>query len=227
MSSKKGVSMKPELRSEKKEMPWFQRAVWIGISIIAASVCLNVHAQDFSYGGLFVEPMVTFEVSHAKLNWPITGSSSGSVRGLGIGARVGAHFGDTLWIALDARYGRPNFDNTATSSVVSADKYDFAPTVGVQMPVWGLRGWAGYVMAGSLDPASAKGFDVKFDGGAGYRIGIGMRVMMVSVNLEYQDLKYDHFTLQALGPVQTNGSFSGTTLDNQSWVLSASVPVAL
>ena len=68
--------------------------------------------------------------------------------------------------------------------------------------------------------------DVEYKGFNGYRIGGGIYIAIISLNLEYQEAKYKSTN------VQSEGSFPPGTLDNvngteKSFVFSLSFPLAL
>jgi hypothetical protein len=104
---------------------------------------------------------------------------------------------------------------------------NWGPVVGIQMPNFGLRVWANAIMGGELNPESSGGFDVNFKEASGYRIGAGLRLASISLNLEYQDSKYDKTTLQQLGPFTPGSTLNGVDLENKSWIVSVSFPLEL
>lgn len=175
--------------------------------------------------GAFVEPVVTYERSSSKVDYPAPyGSSDGNIQGFGLGARVGMHVSEVIFVGLDARYSIPKFkiDSAVGTYDQNAKSYNWGPVVGVQMPDIGLRVWANYIVDSQMDP-DADAIDVRFNKGKGFRVGGGFRVAMVSLNLEYQDLKYDETTLQA----GTGFDTSSVNLKNQTWIASVSFPLEL
>jgi hypothetical protein len=50
---------------------------------------------------------------------------------------------------------------------------------------------------------------------------------VVSLNLEYQDIKYDKATLEEFGPFSSGTSFGSVNLTDKSWIASVSFPIAL
>jgi hypothetical protein len=178
-------------------------------------------------GGLFVEPALTYESSSSSIDYgaPLN-NSSGSVNGAGLGLRLGGHIMDIMFIGADVRYSRPQFKDSSNNYDATATSINYGVVVGAQMPVLGLRVWGGYVLGGELNPEASGGTDVKFADPKGYRIGAGIHVLMVSVNLEYQELKYDKTTIEQLGGVNTNTSISNK-LQNNSYVVSVSFPMSL
>jgi hypothetical protein len=177
-----------------------------------------------SGGGLFVEPFVTYEAgSKTELDWPSPfQNSEGSSEGLGVGARIGGHVADIVFIAADLRYSKPQFKDSTNNMDVGADQYNYGATVGVQTPFAGIRVWGSYILGSELNPQEDNGVDAKFTDGKGYRVGAGIHLAMVSLNLEYQDLKYEKTT------IENGGVFAGTELDtdltNKSYILSVGFP---
>ena len=50
---------------------------------------------------------------------------------------------------------------------------------------------------------------------------------VVSLNVEYQKIKYSETRFQELGPITANNVRQDTELDNDSMVLSVSFPIAI
>jgi hypothetical protein len=92
--------------------------------------------------------------------------------------------------------------------------------------VAGLRVWGTYIVDGMLDPEKISNVDAKFSKLMGYRVGAGFYVSKLSLNLEYQNAKYDKTTLQSLGPISAN-DVSSIKADNQTYILSVSFPIAI
>jgi hypothetical protein len=97
----------------------------------------------------------------------------------------------------------------------------------MQMPIVGMRVFGDYVFGGEVNPGSSNNIDLKFSSANGYRVGVGMRALAVSVNLEYENLKYGKTTLEKLGPFTSNTGFETVKLTNNSWILSVSFPLEL
>lgn len=176
--------------------------------------------------GLFVEPAITYETSDFDVNYPFA-SSSGETNGFGLGARLGFHVNDVLFVGVDGRYSKLDFEdsNSLFNYDTDAEHFNLGPVVGVQMPGIGLRVWGTYIATATLDPKESSGLDLKFSEGTGYRIGAGFRVFAVSLNLEYQKLDYDKTGLQQAGPF--TGTTDGVQLDNESWIASVSFPISI
>ena len=69
--------------------------------------------------------------------------------------------------------------------------------------------------------------DVKFSEAKGYRVGAGVKLGITSVNLEYQNLTYDKTKLEEAGVFSPGYSRSDVELENSSWILSVSFPIAI
>jgi len=178
--------------------------------------------------GLFVEPMVTFELGNSSVNYPSPlSSSTGTIEGLGIGARAGVHLLEVLFVGLDGRYAMPRFRDSTASYDTRATSANWGPVVGAQMPIVGLRVWGSYIVGGEMNPEESGSLDVKFQKGTGYRVGAGFRIMFVSLNLEYQQLKYGQTTLERVGPFSGASALDNVQLDNKSWIASVSMPFEL
>ena len=177
-------------------------------------------------GGLFVEPAVTYESSSSKLDWPTPlNDSTGSAKGFGVGARLGFHINEAVFVGADGRYSKPKFKNSANGYDASADSMNLGAVVGMQMPEVGLRIWGSYILLGSLDPERSQNTNVKFEDAKGYRVGVGFRVASVSLNLEYQKLTYGKSTLEELGPIAPGLGLG--KLDDASYIASVSFPLEL
>lgn len=183
-----------------------------------AAVSASAHAE-----GLFVEPAITYETGSNNINWPVFGPSTGDTKGAGFDLKLGAHVADMLFLALDGSYSKPNFTNSAVSYSAAADESLFGIIIGGQMPIVGLRLWGGYIFDGTLDPQASGAYDVKFTRAQGYKLGVGFRVLLVSLNLEYSDVKFGSATYQ-VSPVA--GQLD-EKLQNKSTVVSVSMPFTL
>jgi hypothetical protein len=180
-------------------------------------------------GGLFVEPMLTYERGDGEVNFPSPiNSSDTDVDGFGAGARIGFHIFESVFLAADGRYSLPQFKDSGLDQKTDAKAWNYGPVLGVQMP-WdiGLRLWGGYVMGGELDPDKDNNVDVKFKDARGYRLGAGLKLGIASLNLEYQDLTYDKTELESVGPFSSGRDFNKVELDNSSWILSVSFPISI
>jgi hypothetical protein len=184
-----------------------------------------------SPGGLFVEPMLitsqedtTIKSSQLPL---LQDDTSGRQNGYGVGLRFGGHLSEIFMAGVDARYSKSqlkdSFYQTADTNV-----YDVAPFLGVQTPYFGVRLLAGYVLAGENDPASGvQGLDLKFKEANGWRVGAGVYIASVSLNVEYQDLTYNSTEIQNYGVINRSGGTSKVDASNRGYSLSLSFPVEL
>ena len=189
----------------------------------------NRFVRAESVGGAFVEPMLTYERGTGEVDFPSPiNSSSTDINGFGIGARLGLHVFDTIFLGLDGRYSMPKFEDSSLGQDIRAKAWNYGPVVGLQMPTSiALRVWAGYIFDGRLDPDKDKNVNEKFTDAHGYRIGAGLKLGIVSLNLEYQDLKYDNTDINEVGIFNPGYSTSNIHLDTSSWILSASFLIGI
>jgi hypothetical protein len=184
-----------------------------------------------SKGGFFIEPLIFASQEDTSVNTsqlPIINSdTSGEARGYGVGLRFGGHVHEAVLLGLDARYAKLRMSDSTFYDDVNADVYNIAPMVGLQTPLWGIRLMAGYVVAGENNPdAGNQGVDLKFKEAQGWRLGAGVHIAAVGVNLEYQDLKYNSTEVESLGPVAVNNNTS-VDADTKGYSLSVSFPIEL
>ncbi len=197
--------------------------------VVAATLLTSTFAMAENKGGLFVEPMITYERGEGDVKFPDPfGKADTDVNGFGIGARVGFHIMESIFIGADGRYSMPTFKAKRLDQDVDAKAWNYGPVVGFQTPTTlGLRVWGGYILDAQLDPDKDAGVDEKFRSGNGYRLGAGIKLGIVSVNLEYQDLKYDKTDVSEVGVFTPGYSSNKIELNNSSWILSASFPISL
>jgi len=178
--------------------------------------------------GLFLEPGVHYENSKLTVTNPSTlvGNQEEKITGVGVGARLGIHFFDILFVAGDARYSRPRYESDALNGSADAAAYNLGATIGVQTPVAGLRVWATSVLDGGLDPETISGTNIKYTGFNGYRVGAGFYVAMISIDFEYEDAKYKNAELESVGPFSTN-AISNMDGTQKGYILGVSFPIAL
>ena len=163
----------------------------IKYAILGLLIC----APAIANAAFFFEPGITYQSHDTKVK-TFLGESSGTNKGLGLGLRLGTSVSDILFAGVDARYAMTKFEDSTFNSSADAKNMDLAPFIGVQMPIVGLRLWAAYTLFGEIDPDSSGGIDPKFSKANGLRLGAGFHILMVSLNLEYQDLKYDDASLK-------------------------------
>lgn len=175
-----------------------------------------------SFAGFYVEPALTFEKGDSKLDWPSPlSSSTGTIQGLGFDLKLGFNLESILFAGVDAAYSKPQFKNSANNYEAAATSQLFGVIIGAQMPIVGLRAWAGYIFDGVLNPEGSNGIDVKFTGATGPKLGAGFNIFLVSLNLEYMDLSYKTSTLEQPGIL--SGTFD-SKLKNRIWLVSVSMP---
>ncbi len=162
-----------------------------------AFIVMLLGVPTVSNAGFFFEPGITYQSHDIKIMSGL-GDASGTNKGLGVDLRLGTHFSDIIFAGIDARYAMTQFENSTNNSSENAKNMDLSPFVGVQMPVLGLRLWAAYTLWGEIDPDSSGGIDPKLEKANGLRLGAGFHILMVSLNVEYQDLKYDDVSASTL-----------------------------
>ncbi len=184
-------------------------------------------SADDSRGGVFLEPLITYESGQSEVNYPSPFSNStGDVVGFGLGARVGLHVSEILLLGLDARYAQPQFKDSSVQYDAKATLTNLGPVLVLQMPDIGFRFWGTYILTSELNPKQSGSLDVKFEDGKGYRLGTGFHVGSFSLNLEYQEIKYDQAKLEQPGPFGSS-VFDSVDLKYNSWIASVSFPVEL
>lgn len=181
-------------------------------------------------GGLFVEPILTVgseETSMKTSELPIiSDDTSGNSESLGLGARLGFHVSEAIFLGADGRFARTRFSDSFYGDA-DGMMYNYGPTLGFQAPDIGLRVWGTYVLDGQYNPdAGSEGLDFNFEDAKGWRAGLGFRVAALSLNLEYQEIRYDKTDIEAVGNVQTNAA-SDVDLENKGAMLSLSFPIEL
>lgn len=199
----------------------------INIFILILFLSLTSMAE-IKVGGLFLEPGLTYENGSLNLRYPapVLSDSNENIKGYGFGLRVGGHFADILFLAGDIRYSQPNYESSALNGSSSSQAVNYGVTLGLQTPILGLRVWNTFILDGKLDPGSISNVDVEYTGFNGYRIGGGLYIAFISLNLEYQEAKYKGTN------VKNSGAFAAGALDNvngteKSYILSVSFPIAL
>ncbi len=204
-----------------------KRILILSVMVLASVEVAN--ADDPKGAGLFIEPMVTYEKGEGEIDYPSPiNSSSNDINGFGVGARLGFHVYESLFVGADGRYSMPQFKDSSLNQESDAKAFNYGPVVGVQTPTdIGLRVWGGYILGGELDPEKDKNVDAKFKDANGYRVGAGIKLGIASLNLEYQDLKYGETEIQEVGTFTPGQNFDDVELKNQSWILSVSFPIGL
>jgi len=180
-------------------------------------------------GGLFVEPMLTWERGRGDVNLPSPFTSADTeIDGFGVGARLGGHVYNTVFLAVDGRYSIPTFKENRLNQDTDAKSWNVGPVVGMQMPTpFGLRIWGGWVMAGGIDVDRSQNVKEEFKSGQGYRLGAGVKLALASINVEYQKIKYDETVFEEVGVFTPNTTRGDVELTNEAMVLSVSFPIAI
>jgi hypothetical protein len=199
----------------------------ISLLILFATTLWSPFSQAVSNGGLFIEPAITYESGTIDINYPAPFSDSKEdVKGYGLGLRAGLHFHEILFVAVDGRYSQPNYNSSALGESTNSTASNLGLSIGAQTPLFGLRVWGTYVMDGILNPDKVNLVDLEYTGMNGCRVGAGLYVAIVSVNLEYQETKYSGITIESLGPF-ADGSLNNLEAVQKSFILSVSLPLAL
>jgi hypothetical protein len=181
-------------------------------------------------GGLFVEPILSVSREDSTIKTGqlpiVTDDTSGTMEGLGVGARVGGHISEILALGVDGRYSRMRF-NDSFYEASEGDMYNIGPSVVLQTPIFGVRLLGTYIMAGQFNPGSGvQGLDAKFTDARGYRLGAGVHFAAVSVNVEYQNLRFNSTEIESFGSLGIN-SAANVDFENDGYTLSLSFPVEL
>jgi len=177
-------------------------------------------------GGFYAEPFVSLSRDTSSMGTSSLADTSGRIDGFGLGTRLGIHALETVFLGVDARYHRSRMLDSFYQSA-DGSGFNYGPMIGAQMPWYGLRAWAGYVLGGEFDPRSGNnGLDVRFRDPRGFRVGTGIHFEAASVNLEYQDLVYDTTQVQSTGTVASLDT-SRFAFASQGFTLSLSVPLEL
>lgn len=190
--------------------------------------CFTAHAEIHA-GGLFLEPALTYQNGTLKLRYPapLSAESNENIKGYGLGARIGGHFADILFAAADVRYSQPDYESSALGGgTAKSQAVNYGATLGLQTPFFGIRVWNTFILDGFLNPEKLNSVDVEYKGFNGYRIGGGVYIAVISLNLEYEEAKYKSTNVQSAGP------FAPGTLDDvngteKSLIFSLSFPLAL
>ena len=198
-------------------------------NILASFLLLISLSAAHAESGVFIEPMATYETGSGNINFPSPINTSDSkVNGFGVGARVGAQVWQTVFAGVDGRYSIPKLKDTTLNQDIKSKAWNAGPMVGIQMPTpVGLRIWGSWILAGQLNPDLDKGVDEKFKNGKGFRLGGGFRVGLISLNAEYQYIKYDETKIQGSGVFTPGFTTSGIALKNKSFIMSISIPIGL
>lgn len=199
------------------------------VVIICSIIFLSAYTYaESSSGGLFIEPSVSYETGSSSTNYPSPlSNSTGTVNGFGLGARLGIHLKEVIFLGLDGRYSMPQFKDSSVNYDANSVLTNWGPVVGLQMPNLGLRVWTSYIVDSELNPEISGNYDIKLQKGTGYRIGAGFRITAFSLNVEYQSIKYSETKLEQIGPFNSGTTFDSVTPENKTWLLSLSFPLEM
>jgi hypothetical protein len=180
--------------------------------------------------GLALEPMLIYtrETSNIRTSQLpiISDDTSGTSQGGGVGLKVGGHIAGIITAGVDGRYSQTRMTDSSYGNA-KAISYNVGPTVGVQMPIVGLRLFATYVPFGAYDPAAGdRGFDVRFRDPQGYRLGAGFHIGPVSLNLEYEDIRFRNTLVQSVGGINQPIT-SDIKFDTRGYDASVSFPLEI
>ncbi|MEK2689677.1 outer membrane beta-barrel protein [Bdellovibrio sp. GT3] len=156
-------------------------------SLAFAGLLLLFSAKSMAFG-FYLEPGLFYESGDGKVD---IDDSKATTKGLGVDLKLGMNFVDKmLFVGVDGSYSMPKFEHSNTGYDADATSMTYGAIIGVQTPLVGLRFWAGYVFGGTLDPEESGLFDVKFEEATGPKVGVGIKIFFVALNVEYMDLKY-------------------------------------
>lgn len=191
--------------------------------------CISSPAFAIDKGGVFIEPMITYEVGDGDVSLPspVTNQEI-DLEGFGAGLRLGFHIMESVFLGADARYSIPKFEGTSLNQDADTKAWNYGPVLGFQMPTTlGIRVWGGYIYDATLDPDSSQNIDQKFKDGDGWRVGAGIKVGPTSLNAEYQDLTYDTTEIESAGIFTPGTNLTNVDLDNKQWIFSVSFPMSI
>ena len=204
----------------------------LSLSALAQDGSSNTSTSDRprSHSGLFVEPMLIYSQNDSSIQTSqlpiITDDTSGTISEASLGARLGVHVGDIFILAADGRYGKSKFKDSSYSTA-DATGYNYGATAIVQTPIAGIQLFGTYILGGAFDPqAGAQNIDLKFTNARGYRVGGGIHIMAVSLNLEYQDITYNNSIIESAGPVALNRE-TAVDANQRGYAVSLGFPISL
>ena len=183
-----------------------------------------------SQSGAFIEPSIFYSTEDSSVRTSqlpiLNDDTSGNSTGYGLGVRFGAHVAEVLLVGIDARYAKLKNDDSFYRDA-DATVYNLAPVVIFQTPFFGVRLLGSYIVYGENNPSSgSQGIDLKFKEVTGPRLGAGIYVGPISLNLEYQDLKYNETEIESYGSVAVNNTTDVDTT-TKGYILSLSFPIEL
>lgn len=183
--------------------------------------------DDKKDAGFFLEPSILYETGEGKIDFKSIAQPDGDLKGAGVGLRLGSHFKDVFFIALDAAYSEPEFTDDNGNFDYDLKSWLAGVTVGLQTPVAGLRVWGGYVPFGEIkfEGRGSNDTTVKYKDPQLWKLGAGLRIKAISLNLEYLNGDYTKLQVENAGSL-LSGSYDGDAT-RESWIASISFPLAL
>ncbi len=183
-----------------------------------------------SQSGVFIEPSIFYSAEDSSIRTSqlpiLNDNTSGNSKGYGLGLRFGGHVAEILLIGIDGRYAKMKNDDSFYRDA-DANVYNLAPVIILQTPFFGVRLLGSYVVFGENNPSNgSQGIDLKFKEATGPRLGAGIYVGPISLNLEYEDLKYNKTEIESYGSVAVNNTTDVDTT-TKGYVLSLSFPIEL
>jgi hypothetical protein len=177
--------------------------------------------------GLFIEPSVTYENGKGAIDFASLAQPDGNLKGYGLGLRFGGHISDVLFLALDGSYSKPKFEDENGNFSYDLKSWLLGVTLGLQTPVAGLRVWGSYIPVGEMSLAGrgANDSNIKYKDPRLWKVGVGLRVKVISLNLEYLTGDYTTLQVENAGSV-LSGNYDGD-FTRKSWIASVSFPFAL
>lgn len=149
----------------------------------------------------FAEPLLFIGQNEGdvKATGSNVGDDTADIREAGLGLRLGGYLGERFFLAADGRYGRSSFSDSFYKDVDS-NHMNYGVVAGVQTPWAGIRVWGTSVLGGELNPDEGDdNLDLKFTDARGYRVGAGLNIAAVSLNLEYQNIEYGDTDIESAG----------------------------
>jgi len=177
--------------------------------------------------GFYIEPGIVGTREDADIKSSLIGNdTTGNSNSVAFDLKLGGHINDMFFAGADGRYARSRFENSSYQDT-DATAWNWGPTVGLNTPSFGGRLWATYIVDGNYNPdQGVSGVDLNFKDPYGWRVGGGVRLHNVSLNLEYEDLTYRTTDVESVGTV-ASASTAGTDFAQRGYSLSLSFPIDL
>jgi len=185
---------------------------------------LNGMAQDGV--GPYVEPTLFYETGTSQFSSD-SGiiNFDGKLEGFGVGVKGGLHVWEIGFAGLDFMYSQPKFTESQGRFSSNTKSWLLGVLAGAQMPVAGLRVWAGYSPLGNMDQDRDRGLQMKFSNPSIFKLGAGIHVSMVSINLEYLWGSYGKSDIT--NDNSTYATFANASAKRNTFLLGVSFPINL